>query len=1204
MSKIFLLIALPFLTFSFAFSQTQNPLWNYYFNGNYVTCAISFSNNSTVLIGTHQSGMALFDINTMAYQGFLNKATVPSIPTNNIRQIRNKGNDTAWICTDKGLMRLTTNSLTVYDMSNSGLPSNVINDIAFDVLGGKWIATDAGLAYNTGGTWTVYTTLNSPLPSDELNFVKIDVLGNIWVGTPNGLAMFDRNDWYVWNTQNSSLPDDFITFIDFEQNGNKWIGTLRGGLVNWVGNNMFIYDTTNSQLPSNTVLSFAFDTARTKWVGTSSGLVHIGGSGGWEVFTTSNSKLSNNYINSIYINSDDKKFISTRDSLTIIIDTNFYTINVAVSDLPTNYVIKVIEQNNLIKWIATPAGLLSYDGKQWEIYNTQNSILRSNNISDLAFDKNGTLWVATDSGLYSWNASQWTSYMQDSAGLPSNNVFNILPNGSWLWVGTDSGLAKLDLNTNQWTRFDTLFNGLLRNRISALAFDTSGNLYIGLETLGLAILKPDTLIHYRADNSPLANFFISSLFVDDDQSLLIGTFGLGVVKLDSNWTIINPDNSNFPDYSVKYITKSSDGWYWIATGRKGIAVFKDTSWIYINEDNSPLASNFINSIYFDFSNNKWLSTSNGLYVFNPDTLKPEIRIKPFNASLCMGDNLLVRYYTFWKFNNGNEFQVLLSDSAGIFSNPIIIGRFVANEAQPILGKIPKNILSSDYYRIKIVSTNPPLDGQDNGSDISIHTILKPKIYGDTIACSKSIQTFWTDQIPMVVHSWRVEGGTILSSNFGDTIIVQWDSVVGNKVILIATNQYNCTDSAVINVNISSLPGKIVYGSTNSCVGDSYIYSTTDSTNITNIWAVSKGTLIKKFSNYSVVIRWDSVGVGIIHLRRVNQWGCTDTVQLRVNIFRTPTATISGQTESMINSVVIYRTNRDFPGISLKWRVSGGSIIGDDSGDSVIIGWTKAGYGKVMVNQTSVNGCFDSIVYKVRIFEYSSIVGDTLVCEQNQTYFETLSNLGAINQWTVSGGTFTSSPQNRRVWIKWGNPGFGQIKLVQTYPGTNFRDSAIKTIIISAVPPKPIIADSGDHLISSAQYGNQWFWNGKPLIGDTNQVIFPLRTGYYSVQVKTAPGCVSEMSEPMYFVSGVEETLQMTTIRPNPTSGEIYLDVLNNLPLTRVSVLDAYGRKVKEIVRFETEATIKLNLDDLSNGIYIIQIESSKIVERAKIVLIK
>jgi ligand-binding sensor domain-containing protein len=41
-------------------------------------------------------------------------------------------------------------------MDNSGLPTNVINDVAVDASNNVWLATYSGLVKYNGTTWTVY----------------------------------------------------------------------------------------------------------------------------------------------------------------------------------------------------------------------------------------------------------------------------------------------------------------------------------------------------------------------------------------------------------------------------------------------------------------------------------------------------------------------------------------------------------------------------------------------------------------------------------------------------------------------------------------------------------------------------------------------------------------------------------------------------------------------------------------------------------------------------------------------------------------------------------------------------------------------------------------------------------------------------------------------------------------------------------------
>jgi len=125
---------------------------------------------------------------------------------------------------------------TVYDTTNSGLPSNVVWAIAIDGSGNKWIGTRGGLAVFDGTNWTVYNTSNSGLPSDWILAIAIDDMGNKWIGTiGGGLAEFDGTNWTVYNTSNSGLPDNYVDAIAIDASGNKWIGTESDGLAVYSG---------------------------------------------------------------------------------------------------------------------------------------------------------------------------------------------------------------------------------------------------------------------------------------------------------------------------------------------------------------------------------------------------------------------------------------------------------------------------------------------------------------------------------------------------------------------------------------------------------------------------------------------------------------------------------------------------------------------------------------------------------------------------------------------------------------------------------------------------------------------------------------------------------------------------------------------------------------------------------------------------------
>ncbi len=87
-------------------------------------------------------------------------------------------------------------------------------------------------------------------------------------------------------------------------------------------------------------------------------------------------------------------------------------------------------------------------------------------------------------------------------------------------------------------------------------------------------------------------------------------------------------------------------------------------------------------------------------------------------STCSGQDIMVFYSSSGgSFNQGNRFQVEMSNFWGNFSNPTVIGEISFNLGI-ILAKIPADA-SPGLYRIRVVSTNPPVIGSNAPNPIFI-----------------------------------------------------------------------------------------------------------------------------------------------------------------------------------------------------------------------------------------------------------------------------------------------------------------------------------------------------------------------------------------------------------------------------------------------------------------------------------------------------
>jgi len=87
-------------------------------------------------------------------------------------------------------------------------------------------------------------------------------------------------------------------------------------------------------------------------------------------------------------------------------------------------------------------------------------------------------------------------------------------------------------------------------------------------------------------------------------------------------------------------------------------------------------------------------------------------------------------------------------------------------------------------------------------------------------------------------------------------------------------------------------------------------------------------------------------------------------------------------------------------------------------------------------------------------------------------------------------------------------------------------------------------------------------------------------------------------DPIVFVSEIA-AIEGLTVYPNPSNGVVHVDWINQ-SIDRVAVLDAFSR---EILSFD-ESVGTINISNLTNGIYYLNIDNNSIRAVVRIVLVK
>ncbi len=119
---------------------------------------------------------------------------------------------------------------------------------------------------------------------------------------------------------------------------------------------------------------------------------------------------------------------------------------------------------------------------QIEALTTQQG-LHSRHVQAVLQDKYGFLWFATEQGAFRWDGVSMTQFLHESGNvrsLPSSNVLHLHEDKQGrLWLGTASGLARLNRNTNTFQRF------FANKPIADIHEDRSGKLWCWIHTAAM-----------------------------------------------------------------------------------------------------------------------------------------------------------------------------------------------------------------------------------------------------------------------------------------------------------------------------------------------------------------------------------------------------------------------------------------------------------------------------------------------------------------------------------------------------------------------------------------------------------------------------------------------------------------------------------------------------------------------------------------------
>ena len=539
----------------------------------------------------------------------------------------------------------------------NSLSSNRVLDIIEDKEGNIWIATFGGginklIKKSSGQDDTEYKFIHykssdndeNSLSDDKVIKLFEDKIGNIWAGTFNGgLNKIDVEDKasspektkfiHFVNDRNDekSLSNNTVMAIEQDLQGYLWVGTFGGGLDRFDSNSNtftnFSYSSERaSPFPDPEILSLFVDHSGILWVGS-----HLG-----EGVT----KIQKNISNFDIINRQTAGDFKLNDDVV--------------------WSLYKDKKGNL--WIGTYKGginVLNFETKQTKIYKSHigtNSI-SDNHIRSLTEDNFGNKWVGTYSGGLDRinNSNGKIEIFKNAPGnnnsLSANQILHIyIESDKVIWVATfGGGLDKLtfDTNTSGKPNFEVFEhnpsdpNSLSDDRVYTILKDSKGNFWIGTYGGGLNKFNERTskfehFITDPEDPTSISSNKVLCIMESSKKELWIGTSGGGLDKLD-------PATNSFKMYSIDQgltstviygILEDNDQHLWLSSD-DGIFLFnpKTERFTQFGIDDGAQSLEFSGGAYFkDSKGIMYFGGINGFNYFNPDNIVINSHIPPLVIS--------------------------------------------------------------------------------------------------------------------------------------------------------------------------------------------------------------------------------------------------------------------------------------------------------------------------------------------------------------------------------------------------------------------------------------------------------------------------------------------------------------------------------------------------------------------------------------------
>ena len=550
--------------------------------------------------------------------------------------------------------------------------------------------------------------------------------------------------------------------------------------------------------------------------------------------------------------------------------------------------------------------------------------------------------------------------------------------------------------------------------------------------------------------------------------------------------------------------------------------------------------------------------------------------------------------------------------------PGVPGTVTGNGPTPVTANITGLIVNNTYhYSVNGVNSV----GTSNGGDMTFFTNNCPlpgppgAITGPVNVCCYSTGVVYS--VPPITNAttyiWGIPpGATITSGANTNTITINFTCTSGN-VSVIGTNSCGNGSASTLAITMNPAPVPTITGQNNLCVNSGYYNYTTEADMTAYIWTISPGGVINFGSGTNVItVSWTISGAQYVRVNYTNPGGCSavNPTQLNVTVNAPPaaagsitgTSTVCGGTNGVAYSVAAVSG-----AVSYVWTLPAGATIASGTGTNAITvnfaGNASSGNITVYANNLCGNGAVSppfAVTVNQLPADAGTITGPASVCIGATGVAYTVPAIADATgyMWTVpAGATIQSGGNTNSIVVDFG-PGAvsGNITVLGTNSCGNGVVSPNFAVTVNAIPPKPVVTNTGTTLFSDAPTGNQWYFEGTLIPGATAQTYVATQDGYYW-SIVTLNGCASDSSNhKLILTTGIDShSSSAINIFPVPNDGQFNVSITTASNETfSISIYNSLEVRIYQETKVGVNGTLQkvIDLRPVPSGVYSVIFKNS------------